>query len=448
MPKLFYALLSIIYTIAGCAGIDLLHFLLHCCGVKPNVAQSNIPQETSGPKAKRRYSYQKVKDARKHPIRGLWRRNGVFVARLRVEDDCGAKETKWVPLPGCMTVPQAVQELNKLKTDRKDNTLPILGQTPKFAEYVQKYLAHFESAKDAKRASTVERERCSLNLWIKHFGETRLKHINKAKIRAFVEKRQSEDGVSARTANLDVTILRNVLNRAIDDGLLKVLPTDNMRPLKTSPPTRNLVSLAEITKMAEAANKPVFIKSRLISEGEKGQPLKNAKQFSDYLLLLAYSGARRNEALRLRWSDVNFAQQQLTIGSDGLAKNHQARVIDFNAELAAHLQDMHSRRVPDSEWLFPSPQRGTKNVHAKTFVETMRLARKAANVTTFGFHDCRHFFISFCVMSQIDYMTIAKWVGHSDGGVLIGKVYGHLSNEHAKLQAQRINFAPAVVPAA
>lgn len=42
-------------------------------------------------------------------------------------------------------------------------------------------------------------------------------------------------------------------------------------------------------------------------------------------------------------------------------------------------------------------------------------------------------------------MTIAKWVGHQDGGVLIGKVYGHLSkNEHAQLQAQRVHFGPEI----
>jgi hypothetical protein len=49
-------------------------------------------------------------------------------------------------------------------------------------------------------------------------------------------------------------------------------------------------------------------------------------------------------------------------------------------------------------------------------------------------------------MSGIDYMTIAKWVGHQDGGVLIGKVYGHLSNEHAQLQAQRLSFGLASSP--
>jgi hypothetical protein len=42
-------------------------------------------------------------------------------------------------------------------------------------------------------------------------------------------------------------------------------------------------------------------------------------------------------------------------------------------------------------------------------------------------------------------MTIAKWVGHRDGGILIGKVYGHLADTHTKAQAQRVNFGPAIL---
>lgn len=53
-----------------------------------------------------------------------------------------------------------------------------------------------------------------------------------------------------------------------------------------------------------------------------------------------------------------------------------------------------------------------------------------------------------CVMSGIDYMTIARWVGHQDGGILIGKVYGHLSNEHQQRMAQRIVFEPVALLAA
>lgn len=115
-------------------------------------------------------------------------------------------------------------------------------------------------------------------------------------------------------------------------------------------------------------------------------------------------------------------------------------IVDFNPDLEVHLRDMQTRRAPDSEWLFPSPQRGEHDRAAKTFTESLRIVRKLVGLPVFGFHDCRHFFISYCVMAGIDYMTIAKWVGHKDGGVLIGKVYGHLADEHAKMQAGRLTF--------
>jgi integrase len=83
--------------------------------------------------------------------------------------------------------------------------------------------------------------------------------------------------------------------------------------------------------------------------------------------------------------------------------------------------------APDTEWIFPSPQWGGNiDRPSKTFRETLLLARMAAKMPKFAFHDCGHYFISHCVMSGIDFMTIAKWVGNQDGGVLIGKVHGHL----------------------
>ena len=229
-------------------------------------------------------------------------------------------------------------------------------------------------------------------------------------INAFIAKRQGQ-GLNARTVNLGVTVLRNVLRRAIDDGWLKRLPTENLRPLKWTPRKRQLFSASQINDLCKAAQ----------------SASKNGRELAEYIFLLAYSGARMAEALRLKWSDVDWKQKQLTIGSDGLSKNHRSRVVDFNAELEKHLKVMKERRAPDTEWLFPSPQRGNIDRPAKTLRETLLLARKAAKLPEFGFHDCRHFFVSYCVMSGIDFMTIARWVGHQDGGVLIGKVYGHLS---------------------
>jgi integrase len=378
-----------------------------------------------------RFKFRKVLDGRKSPIRGLWERNGRFYARLSVEDDAGVARTRWVPLEGAETVPQAQEAQKALHVDRERGTLPMLKQTPKLADFaLKRYFPHFEVVKDAKMPATLAKERGALKGWIDHCGGVRLDKLKKVHVTGFIAKRQA-DGISGRTVNLDVIALRNVLNMAIDNGWLKVLPTENLRPLKWTARTRGLVTEAQINALCKAGMK--------VS--------KNGKQFTDYIKLMAYCGSRRDETLRLRWPDVDWNQRQLTIGADGLAKNHESRKVDFNAKLESHLKAMHKRRDPESKWLFPSPQRGDKDASAKTFMESLRLARTEAKMPSLGFHDCRHFFISYCVMSGVDYMTIARWVGHKDGGVLIGKVYGHLASEHTQRQAEKLNFGPVVLKA-
>ncbi len=73
-------------------------------------------------------------DARKQPIRGLWERNGKFIARIATEDEDAMKHTRWVPLEGAETVAQAQEQLKALHVDRARNELPTLKRTPKFAE--------------------------------------------------------------------------------------------------------------------------------------------------------------------------------------------------------------------------------------------------------------------------------------------------------------------------
>jgi len=370
-------------------------------------------------------TYQKVLDGRKRPIRGLWNRNGRYYARVSVEDPAtGVKKVRRVPLSAA-SVAQAQAELRRLLTKREDNELPVLRRTPKFRHYVRQYLDFYETVKDAKRPKTLQTERGHLKQWAEHLGDTRLDRINMAMINGFIAKRQGQ-GRSGRTVNLAVTILRNVFKRAIDDGWLQRLPTENLRPLKWTARKRTLFASSDIDSICEKA---------LVAS-------KNGQELSDYVRLMAYAGSRASESLRLKWADVDWQQRQLTVGSDGLAKNHKSRVVDFNPKLKAHLRDMQRRRAPDTDWLFPSPRRGDADIPSKSLRESLRLARTAANLPRFGFHDCRHFFISMCVMCGIDFMTIAKWVGHQDGGVLIGKVYGHLSNEHAQRQAGRIVFSP------
>ena len=78
---------------------------------------------------------------------------------------------------------------------------------------------------------------------------------------------------------------------------------------------------------------------------------------------------------------------------------------------------------------------------------TLKVVREGAGMPGFRFHDCRHFFASYCVMAGVDTMTIASWLGHSDGGVLIGKTYGHLNPQHKRVAAAKVSFTQPETPA-
>ncbi len=383
---------------------------------------------------------------------------------ITVQDDAGRKTVKWVPLEAA-TAAEAKQELDKLVVERSENRLRHIGRGPKVADYLeQTYLPRLETL--GKKPDTLVTEKGHLNGWCESIGHLFLDKVKPYHVTAHLQKLKTE-GRANRTCNLSLVCLRNMLKSARVDGFIKALPVEGIPWQRTEKKARRLYTREDVDHFCQAA---------LVAS-------KNGTEFADYLRLLSLCGAREQETIKLRWADVDFEHKLLTIGAEGDTKNREARRVDFNAELETHLKAMQTRRAPDSQWLFPSPQRGERDEHAKTFRESLLLTRAASgwicldckkvtfsketpkacpqcqgarleakepvlpeHLQRFGFHDCRHHFISYAVMSGIDFMTIARWVGHKDGGILIGKVYGHLSNEHAQAQAARLNFGPTVVP--
>lgn len=405
--------------------------------------------------------FTKVLDGRKHPIRGLWQtKTGRYYAQLKFEDSTtGDVKVRRVLLVDkdkhpVTTTPQAVTELARLRTKRTDGDLPILKRTPRFGEYADTYLGFIKSGDGMKKPLTMMKEEYIIAKWKGRIGGIHLDKIRPFHINEY-RKERLEAGASHSTVNGDVIILRNVLKHAKTEGWLKVLPTGDIKPLRSKAPKRPLFTTADLDKLCTAA----------MAVKDDGSPVtKNRQQFCDFVRLLASCGAREQEALALHWQDVDFERGQLTVGASGDTKNQTARVVDFNPRLKAHLMEMFERRAPDSQWLFPSPQRGDKDIHAKSFRESLKLVRKHAGMEYemadkaheapakqerrgMAFHDLRHHFISYAVMSGLDYMTIASWVGHRDGGILIGRVYGHLADTHKRAQAEKLNFGPVVVPA-
>jgi hypothetical protein len=185
-----------------------------------------------------------AKDARKRKVRGLWVRGERYYAQVRVP---GEKSARKIPLEA-KTLTDAKEEMAKRRTAAREGELPKGGVKPRLEDYMKDYLDLHEKSQHGRKASTVTRERTSLEQWKRAFGHVRIDKLTKPLITGFVKQRLL-DGVSPCTANLDVIVQRNVLESALDDGLIVALPTLGVRPLKA------------VAKKRPTAKKPEALKT-------------------------------------------------------------------------------------------------------------------------------------------------------------------------------------------
>jgi integrase len=368
-----------------------------------------------------------VLDSRKRKIRGLWQRGNKYYAQLRMDIGNGQSKPKRIALVAS-TLDDAKKELEKKRTENRAGRLAMPGNRPMFSTFADDYLASPIHAQ--KKQSTRDSERVVLEYWKRHLGGIRIDKITDVMVKSYREKRLAQD-VTARTVNKETVAFYQVLKLANDRGLISSLP--RVRQLKQkAPPRRPLLAAEEVERLLRHCRHDLT---------------KNADLLKFYLRFLALTGAREKEALRIRWSDVDFANRFVTIGADANTKNAQHRSVNFTPELQLLLREMSAGRPPDSSFLFPSPQRGPKDIPAHTLRESFKLVRSKAGMPWVGFHDFRHFFASQCVMAGVDFMTIASWLGHQDGGVLVGKVYGHLADEHKRRMADNLSILKTPAPA-
>ncbi|MBS0661233.1 MAG: site-specific integrase [Verrucomicrobia bacterium] len=356
----------------------------------------------------------RVLDHRKQPVRGLWERNGVFYHQTRV---AGEKSPRRIRLEAT-TLTEARAEMAETAKKRVAKELPARGLKPTFAASAEEYL---EVTRKTKKAGTVHKEECNLGMWKREIGALRVDQVTRAHILSVLEKR-IKAGASKRTVNLDLIMVGNVFRRCLAREEIRKLPTDGIEPHDYTRPTRRLITEDELSRLLGAAK----------AAG------RNGAQFYDYLRLLTYTGAREQDALRLRWDAIDFKGERLTFDTQ---KRDTTVWLDFNPALGALLREMHARRAPDSEYLFPSPRRGGgPDRPCGSFRAALNLAKVTAKLPDIGFHDLRHHFASVAVMAGIDVMTIAAWLGHKDKGALVLSTYGHLRDKHKREAARKLSF--------
>jgi site-specific recombinase XerD len=274
-----------------------------------------------------------------------------------------------------------------------------------------------------KKPRSLKRRLDSLKAIIPSFEAKEITAIKPEAVDRFVAVRGSE--ISNRTFNLELETLNMVFRYAISRGVLLENPARHIQRRKL------------IRRHPEIPSKEQF--ARLIAT-IRGMN-RRAWYAADLLELMAYSGMRLREATTLEWRHVDFQQRTLHItgGEDG-PKNWKERTIPLFPALEKFLLELRERWMKQlkirnlDDWAVIPIQ------SAKTALNS---ACEQANLPHYTHHHCRHFFCSNAIEAGVDFRTIAGWLGHSDGGVLVAQVYGHLRDEHSRAMAAKMTYTVA-----
>ena len=211
--------------------------------------------------------------------------------------------------------------------------------------------------------------------------------------------------------------LRQILKRAglagSDD------PSRDIKRLGVKPTALILPEPAQFQKMLET-----------IETSGAGQ----ARSCADLVRFLAYSGCRISEARAAKWTDVNLDRGYITIQTAKRRKTANA-ALTRNVPIIPEMRSLLDRLAQDRA----SAQDSICKVGECQ--NSLNRACRLLQIPRITHHDLRHLFATRCIESGVDIPTVSRWLGHSDGGALAMRVYGHLRDSHSVEMAQKVRFA-------
>jgi integrase len=222
-------------------------------------------------------------------------------------------------------------------------------------------------------------------------------------------------GMSASAFNKCVDTLRSIFEIAREHGVTYQNPVEGVSKAKMRQKHLELPSVAAFHAIVKN-----------VSEAGAGQ----SKDCTDLVRFLAYSGARISEANTVRWRDCDWEKRRLAI--PGTKSTSSDRVVPLFPPLAELLKEIRARRGNE-------PAEGPI-LRVRECKGALRSACQAVGVKAITHHDLRHLFATRCIESGVDIPTVSRWLGHSDGGALAMRTYGHLRQEHSAAQAAKVHF--------
>jgi len=301
---------------------------------------------------------------------------------------------------------------------------------PSVADLVSAYL---HSRKHLVADSTHELLTIHLNHWrrhVEHKLETPCDRVRLRDLDQYVRGRVA--ATSPATAAKEQRTLRGLFKWAVDQGHLEVSPASGLTPIvgeTERPPFRTLTEIKDILDRGgiypeEALDlwecvylSPTEIADLLTTVRENAR-----KDLSPILHVLpAYTGIRRGEVLRLRWSDVDLAGGFVFARSRKQSRRRLevVRRIDMHPELRRALTEWRKERpkgqfvVGEHDTVEPLDKDRANRYFWQPMRGTHWCLDTKKNWFKIGFHNYRHSFASNLAAAGVDQRIINEWMGHS-----------------------------------
>jgi integrase len=159
-----------------------------------------------------------------------------------------------------------------------------------------------------------------------------------------------------------------------------------------------------------------------------------AKDCADLVKFLSFTGSRVAEMKQALWRDVDWDRNEIVIHCVKRRATSNAsltRVVPLIPALRILLERLKEAQRPQPE---------NRICKLSECQGALTRSCRIVGCARLTHHSLRHLFATRCVESGIDIPTVARWLGHSDGGMLALKVYGHLRREHSQNMAAKVTF--------
>jgi integrase len=159
--------------------------------------------------------------------------------------------------------------------------------------------------------------------------------------------------------------------------------------------------------------------------------------------LAALTGMRRGEVLGLRWSDIDFESQRLSVRNtlvsvnyrlvESTPKNHKARVVDLDTVTAQRLRDHRLRQESEcKEWGSEYHHEDRvfcredgSPLHPDSFSQRFELEVRRADLRKIRLHDLRHTHATIALKAGVPVKVISERLGHESPAFTL-RQYAHV----------------------